>query len=234
MMAGRVARVPARKQALRQVHEHAALAGLVAMAVHGITLLGDRWLNPGPLGVLVPFVIDYRPLAVASGTLRPTSPRRSGSASTSSGGVGAARWPQAPPVHAARLEPGAAARDLRRHRHLHPVDAARPGLDRRPGARAVRRSGRPSASTGRASGGQARRTRWRGGSCGGLGDAAHRARDREPGHLGGGQRAGEVEAWPLSQCIAVRSCACGACSMPSPTTLNPSRRAMVTIASTRA
>ena len=29
------------------VHEQTALAGLVAIAVHGITLLGDPWLNPG-------------------------------------------------------------------------------------------------------------------------------------------------------------------------------------------
>lgn len=92
MMAGRVARVPARKQALRQVHEHAALAGLVAMAVHGITLLGDRWLNPGPLGVLVPFVIDYRPLAVASGIVAAYLAAALGLSFYVKRRVGAARW----------------------------------------------------------------------------------------------------------------------------------------------
>lgn len=66
-MASRLASTPARKRAILQVHEHAALAGLIAVAVHGITLLGDRWLDPGPLGIAVPFVIDYKPLAVASG-----------------------------------------------------------------------------------------------------------------------------------------------------------------------
>ena len=38
---------PGCARALLAVHEHAALAGLVAIAVHGITLLGDRWLHPG-------------------------------------------------------------------------------------------------------------------------------------------------------------------------------------------
>jgi sulfoxide reductase heme-binding subunit YedZ len=44
------------------VHEHAALAGLVAIAVHGITLLGDSWLHPGPVGIAVPFAMDHEPL----------------------------------------------------------------------------------------------------------------------------------------------------------------------------
>lgn len=92
MMAGRVARVPARKQMLRQVHEHAALAGLVAMAVHGITLMGDRWLHPGPAGVLVPFVISYRPLAVASGIVAAYLSAGLGLSFYVKRRVGAARW----------------------------------------------------------------------------------------------------------------------------------------------
>ena len=47
---------------LLAIHEHAALAALVAIAVHGITLLGDRWLHPGPLDIAVPFVMDHEPL----------------------------------------------------------------------------------------------------------------------------------------------------------------------------
>ena len=46
---------------LARVHEQTALAGLIAIAVHGITLLGDRWLNPGVGGLLVPFSMSYRP-----------------------------------------------------------------------------------------------------------------------------------------------------------------------------
>jgi sulfoxide reductase heme-binding subunit YedZ len=41
----------------------------VAIAVHGIALLGDRTLHPGPLGVLVPFQISYRPAYTALGIL---------------------------------------------------------------------------------------------------------------------------------------------------------------------
>ena len=48
-MAGRVSREPRLRRALLSVHEHAALGGLIAIAVHGITLLGDRWLHPGPV-----------------------------------------------------------------------------------------------------------------------------------------------------------------------------------------
>jgi sulfoxide reductase heme-binding subunit YedZ len=35
--------------------------------VHAITLLGDAWLNPGPLGVLVPFTMDPEPLFTGLG-----------------------------------------------------------------------------------------------------------------------------------------------------------------------
>jgi hypothetical protein len=49
-MAAKAFRRPGLARILVAVHEHAALAALVAIAVHGITLLGDRWLHPGPLG----------------------------------------------------------------------------------------------------------------------------------------------------------------------------------------
>jgi sulfoxide reductase heme-binding subunit YedZ len=54
---------------LARVHEHTALAGLIAIAVHGITLVGDRWLNPGAGGVLVPFSMGYEPLFTGLGTI---------------------------------------------------------------------------------------------------------------------------------------------------------------------
>lgn len=68
-MAGKVSRRPGMQKALLGVHEHLALAGLVAIAVHGITLLGDRWLHPGPVGVLVPFAMDYRPFWTGVGII---------------------------------------------------------------------------------------------------------------------------------------------------------------------
>jgi methionine sulfoxide reductase heme-binding subunit len=52
-----------------KLHEHLALASLVAIAVHAITLLGDRWLNPGAVGLLVPFAMDYRPLYTGIGVI---------------------------------------------------------------------------------------------------------------------------------------------------------------------
>jgi methionine sulfoxide reductase heme-binding subunit len=52
-----------------KLHEHCALAGLVAIAVHGITLLGDSWLNPGATGLLVPFAMDYEPVFTGLGVI---------------------------------------------------------------------------------------------------------------------------------------------------------------------
>lgn len=63
----------AQVRSLVAVHEQTALAGLVAIAVHGITLMGDRWLHPGVAGVAVPFASAYRPgwtgLGVVAGYL---------------------------------------------------------------------------------------------------------------------------------------------------------------------
>jgi methionine sulfoxide reductase heme-binding subunit len=52
-----------------KLHEHLALAGLVAIAVHGITLLGDSWLNPGAKGLLVPFAMEYKPFFTGLGII---------------------------------------------------------------------------------------------------------------------------------------------------------------------
>jgi sulfoxide reductase heme-binding subunit YedZ len=68
-MAGRIPNRPKLKKRLVATHEHLALAGLVAIAVHGITLLGDRWLHPGPLGIVVPFVMDREPVFTGLGIL---------------------------------------------------------------------------------------------------------------------------------------------------------------------
>jgi sulfoxide reductase heme-binding subunit YedZ len=66
-MAGKVMRRPGLSRKLLALHEQTALAGLVAIAVHGITLLGDPWLHPGVAGVTVPLAIGYRPAATALG-----------------------------------------------------------------------------------------------------------------------------------------------------------------------
>jgi len=69
MMASKLARRPGMPRILTAIHEQTALAGLLAIAVHGITLIGDPWLNPGVNGVLVPFTMDYRPLWTGLGTI---------------------------------------------------------------------------------------------------------------------------------------------------------------------
>ena len=66
-MAAKAFRKPGLPRILIAVHEHAALAALVAIAVHGITLLGDSWLNPGPVGIAVPFVMDHEPVFTGLG-----------------------------------------------------------------------------------------------------------------------------------------------------------------------
>ena len=68
-MAARAFKKPSLPRVLIAVHEHAALAALVAIAVHGLTLLGDAWLNPGPLGIAVPFVIDHEPVFTGLGII---------------------------------------------------------------------------------------------------------------------------------------------------------------------
>ena len=55
-------RKPGRARVLAAIHEQTALAGLVAIAVHGITLLGDAFLRPGIAGITIPGAIGYRPL----------------------------------------------------------------------------------------------------------------------------------------------------------------------------
>jgi ferredoxin-NADP reductase len=68
-MAGRVSRHPRLSRALIAVHQQTALVGLVAIAVHGITLLGDRFMDPGLAGIAVPFVIDHEPLWTGLGVI---------------------------------------------------------------------------------------------------------------------------------------------------------------------
>jgi sulfoxide reductase heme-binding subunit YedZ len=51
------------------LHEQLALTGLAAIAVHGITLLGDPWLRPGLAGIALPGAMAYRPLFTSLGVV---------------------------------------------------------------------------------------------------------------------------------------------------------------------
>jgi sulfoxide reductase heme-binding subunit YedZ len=68
-LGGRLTRRPGMARVVKTLHEQTALSGLVAIAVHGLTLLGDPWLRPGLAGVLVPFTMGYRPLFTGLGVV---------------------------------------------------------------------------------------------------------------------------------------------------------------------
>jgi sulfoxide reductase heme-binding subunit YedZ len=53
----------------RAYHEVLSLAVMVAIAVHGLTLIGDSFLHPSLADVTVPFVFSYKTLATSLGIL---------------------------------------------------------------------------------------------------------------------------------------------------------------------
>ena len=53
----------------RTLHETLSLAALLMIAIHGLALLADPWLNPGLRGVAVPFASGYRPLWTGLGVV---------------------------------------------------------------------------------------------------------------------------------------------------------------------
>ena len=61
-MAGRVSRRPSLARALLSVHQQTALVGLVAIAVHGITLFGDEYLSPSIGDIAIPFTSEHEPV----------------------------------------------------------------------------------------------------------------------------------------------------------------------------
>ena len=68
-MANRLVRRPGLKRSLLKVHEQIALAALVAIVLHGVLLLGDKWLRPGLAGIAIPFSMSYRPLWTGLGII---------------------------------------------------------------------------------------------------------------------------------------------------------------------
>lgn len=68
-MAGKVLRVPGLSRKLMAIHEQTALAGLIAISVHAITLLGDPFLDPGVAGVTVPFALEFETFFTGLGVI---------------------------------------------------------------------------------------------------------------------------------------------------------------------
>ena len=66
-MASKLFRRPGIPAVLNALHEQLAVAGLIAIGVHGVALLGDPFIRPRLAGISVPFAIDYRSAFVAAG-----------------------------------------------------------------------------------------------------------------------------------------------------------------------
>lgn len=69
MMANGLPRKPGMKAKLVKFHEAASLIGLTAIAVHALTLMGDQWLKPSFLELVVPLQMSYRPLMTGIGII---------------------------------------------------------------------------------------------------------------------------------------------------------------------
>jgi methionine sulfoxide reductase heme-binding subunit len=68
-LAGRVTRRPGLPAQLKRLHESLALAGLIAIALHGLLLLGDSYLKPGIVGITVPFTLSVNLLWTGLGVI---------------------------------------------------------------------------------------------------------------------------------------------------------------------
>lgn len=68
-MAAKVLRAPGHKRFAARLHQHVALTALVAIAVHGVALLGDHWLKPGWRGITIPFALAYKPGFTGAGII---------------------------------------------------------------------------------------------------------------------------------------------------------------------
>lgn len=85
-------RPDANKRDLRAIHEALSLTTLAMVALHGLALLGDSYLNPGPAGIAIPFVGFYRPLWTALGIVAGYGLATLGLSYYLRDRVGAARW----------------------------------------------------------------------------------------------------------------------------------------------
>jgi methionine sulfoxide reductase heme-binding subunit len=77
---------------VRALHEALALATLVALAVHGLTLLGDHYLHPNPIEISVPFTTAYRPFWTGLGIIGGWGLAVLGLSYYARDSIGASRW----------------------------------------------------------------------------------------------------------------------------------------------
>jgi sulfoxide reductase heme-binding subunit YedZ len=60
-LSGRMSSRPGGPARLKTLHEAVSLTALVAIAGHGLVLMGDSYLDPGLNGILVPFAMQVKP-----------------------------------------------------------------------------------------------------------------------------------------------------------------------------
>jgi methionine sulfoxide reductase heme-binding subunit len=80
------------KRDLRAIHEALSLTTLAMVALHGLSLLGDSYLNPGLSGIAIPFVGFYRPLWTGLGIVAGYGLAALGLTYYMRDRIGAARW----------------------------------------------------------------------------------------------------------------------------------------------
>jgi sulfoxide reductase heme-binding subunit YedZ len=68
-MSMRSAKGPGAMARLKTLHEATALTALLAIAAHGLVLLGDSYLRPGLSGIAIPFTMSHQPLWTGLGVL---------------------------------------------------------------------------------------------------------------------------------------------------------------------
>lgn len=80
------------KRDLRAIHESLSLTTLAMVALHGLSLLGDSYLNPGLAGIAIPFAGFYRPLWTGLGIVAGYGLAALGLTYYLRERIGAARW----------------------------------------------------------------------------------------------------------------------------------------------
>jgi sulfoxide reductase heme-binding subunit YedZ len=68
-MSGRLVRVAGVPARLKHLHEALSLSGLIAIAGHGLLLLGDSYLRPGLAGIALPFAMSTKPFWTGLGVI---------------------------------------------------------------------------------------------------------------------------------------------------------------------
>ena len=84
--------VRGRAAQLRTLHEALSIGALAALAVHGLALLGDGYVNAGLLDVTIPFSIGYRPVWTAVGIVAAYGLAALSLSYYARSRIGAARW----------------------------------------------------------------------------------------------------------------------------------------------